>query len=127
MFKVIFRRAGKDKVLTDLGFRDYDDISRRLQKCKNCVNSRSTAESCWAQESKLSIFPHTEIRNWAHVKCLDWSLFCLWAVIHRSGILLSSWASLWTFDVFSIKMHVLYFWRIDERWKNWKRSRKKTE
>lgn len=43
------------------------------------------------------------------MKCLDWSLFCLWDVIHQFGILLSSQASLWTFDVFPIKMHVLYF------------------
>lgn len=32
VFKDIFRRAGKDKVLTDLGVRDFADISRRLQK-----------------------------------------------------------------------------------------------
>lgn len=44
LFKDIFRRVGKDEVLTDLAVRNFADISRRLQKL--CVNGRSAAECC---------------------------------------------------------------------------------
>lgn len=39
LFKDIFRRVGKDKVLTYPGVRDFAAISRRLQK--PCVNGKA--------------------------------------------------------------------------------------
>lgn len=44
MFKGTFRRVGKDKLLTDLGVRDFADISRRLQNCVRMVEAELNVE-----------------------------------------------------------------------------------